>query len=178
MGSCGYHRLSCIRIGFGLLFFGATVAFAVAVHSNAVLARARATCPVTLPRAGATPPPVLGIRPSDPKPVPYVEDWYGNGVLWVMLPPGGVLPAYRQPSGLYTKFPWFRVQPGSLHVTGERLDGPTGDFSASVGTVDAYGARGFDPSGLTWPSPGCWRVIGTVIGHGSLTITMQVAVPT
>ena len=133
------------------------------------------TCPVTLPRAGATPPPQLGIRPSDAKPVPYVEDWYGNSVLWVSLPPGGTLPASREPTRLTTKFPWFRVVPGSLQVTAERLDGPTGDFSASPGDVSAYGASGFDPSLLMWSSPGCWRVTGTVVGHGSLAITMRVA---
>jgi hypothetical protein len=129
-------------------------------------------CPVTLPRAGGTPPLQLGISPSD------AEDWYGNGVLGVILPPGGALLADGQPPDLTTKFPWFRVQPGSLHVTGERLDGPTGDFSAWVGTVPEYGARGFDPSGLAWPSVGCWRVTGTVVGHGSLTITMRVAAST
>jgi hypothetical protein len=109
--------------------------------------------------------------------VPYVEDWYGNGVLWVMLPPGGVLPAYRQPVRLTTKFPWFRLEPGAFQVTGERLDGPTSDFSASPGDVSAYGATGFVPSDLMWSSPGCWRVTGTVVGKGSLTITMRVEAP-
>ena len=135
------------------------------------------TCPVTVPRTLATPPPQLGIRPTDVPPVPYVEDWYGNSVLWVMLPPGGVLPAYPQPVRLATKFPWFRVEPGALEVTGQRLDGPTGAFSASSGDTYSYGATGFDPSFLMWSSPGCWRVTGTVAGKGSLTITMRVEAP-
>lgn len=132
------------------------------------------TCPVTLAVTGATPPPQLGIRPTDVPPVPYVKDWYGNSVLWVMLPPGGALPADPQPVGLATKFPWFRVEPGALEVTGERLDGPTGAFSASSGDTYSYGATGFDPSYLMWSAPGCWRVTGTVVGHGSLTVTMRV----
>jgi len=107
-----------------------------------------------------------------------VKDWYGNDVLWVRLPANGDLPAQHDPSSpdrLVTKYPWWRVQTGALQVTAERLDGPTGDFSASTGDVQAYGDRGFDPSELAWSSPGCWRVTGTVAGRGSLTITVRVA---
>ena len=135
----------------------------------------QADCPITHPRPGATPPPPL--EPSGVPPVPYVKYWYGNDVLWVMLPQKGVLPTQRDPSSgrLVTKYPWWRIQPGALQVTAERLDGPTEEFSASTGEVEAYGDLGFDPSELAWSSPGCWRITGTVSGRGSLTITLLVA---
>src|SRR6266542_540599 len=97
---------------------------------------------------GATPPPPL--EPSGVPPVPYVKYWYGNDVLWVMLPQKGVLPTQCDPSSgrLVTKYPWWRIQPGALQVTAERLDGLTKEFSASTGDVEAYGAL------LRWPKPG------------------------
>ncbi len=130
-------------------------------------------CPVTRPNAGALPP--APIDHSGNPPVWYVKHWYGNSALWVMLPDNGVLPAGTSSGGgLSTKFPWWRIQSGGLQITAVRLDGGTNGFSATAGTVDQYGDQGFDPSQLTWSSPGCWRVTGTVGGGGSLTITMRV----
>lgn len=92
-----------------------------------------------------------------------------------MLPPGGKLPSFRDPDGtLSTKFPWFRLAPGGVQVTADRLDGPTGKFRADVGTVAEYGDQGFTPSGLYWSEPGCWRITGQLAGHSPLTFVLQV----
>ena len=93
--------------------------------------------------------------------------------LWAMLPPGGVLPALPSTSSSDDKFPWFRLEPGSLQVTGERLDGPTGDFSASPGDVSAYGATGL----IQRSDVVVTRVLAgdrDRCRKGSLTITMRV----
>ncbi len=129
------------------------------------------TCAVTRSGPTVTPPP-----PIEPTvlPVPWVRDWYGNDALWVRLPPTGVLPAEPGPTGgVGTKFPWWRTLPGKLLVTAQRLDGPTGSFTADI--PDGYGDLGFQVSGLGWSTPGCWRVTGTVRGH-SLTFTVWVQV--
>ncbi len=134
-------------------------------------------CPVTVAPSSATPPPALHYRP--PPPVPYVRDWYGNDALWVMLPADGTLPALRQPDGtLTTRFPWFRLAPGSVKVAAERLDGPTDTFSADVGTVAEYGDRGFTPSILYWSAPGCWRITSQVAAHVTLTFVLRVQATT
>ena len=138
-----------------------------------------AACPVTRGVAGTPPPPALDYQP--PPPVPYVHDWYGNQALWVMLPTRGRLPSQRDPAAgwpgrLSTKFPWYGLRPGQLHVTGRRLDGP-GRFAAEVGTVQqGYGPPGFVPSNLHWSGPGCWRLTATLAGS-TLSITARVNPP-
>jgi hypothetical protein len=127
-------------------------------------------CPVTAPMPHASPPAL------PPLPVPYIHGWYGNSALWIGVPAGGVLPAERPygtpwPDEWGTKFPWWRTIAGKLTITARRLDGPSAGFHAEV--PEGYGATGFVPSGLIWPSPGCWRVTGTVAGQ-SLTFVTQV----
>lgn len=100
------------------------------------------------------------------RPTPWVttdQGWYGGGEgLWVSLPPDGVLPALRADDGnLHTKFPWWRLRPGSLAVRAE----PASGGEAVPGDVpDGYGELGFTPSGLSFPRSGCWRVTGTLDG--------------
>jgi hypothetical protein len=38
---------------------------------------------------------------------------------------------------------------------------------------DAFRARGFQPSGLTFPATGCWRVPGRV-GRATLTFVVKI----
>ena len=53
--------------------------------------------------------------------------------------------------------------PGRLHILGERLDAPSPPLRASVPA--GYGSTGFQSTGLTFPTPGCWRVVGSLSGH-------------
>jgi len=138
-----------------------------------ITAQPPAHCPVTRSTPDVRPSPPVNpdaLVPSA-RPVPYVRDWYGNDALWVGLPPTGVLPAYPDPHGLATKFPWWRALPGRLTIQAQRLDGPTGAFTADV--PDGYGDLGFQVSGLSWGAAGCWRVTGTVHNR-SLTFTLWV----
>ncbi len=60
---------------------------------------------------------------------------------------------------------------GTLTITARRLDGPSAGFHSQI--PDGYGDVGFVPSGLYFPSPGCWQVTGSVANH-SLTVVMLV----
>jgi hypothetical protein len=64
------------------------------------------------------------------------------------------------------KFPWMRVVPGFLTITGQRLDAPAPPLRSYV--PPGYGDVGFQASGVTFPSEGCWRITGKV-DHSSIT---------
>ena len=96
----------------------------------------------------------------------------GNGRLWVGgLWPHGIIvmtPDFINPDGtMGMKFGWWRATSGYLTITGRRLDAPappaTGDASPG-----AYGLTGFNASGVTFPTEGCWQVTGRV---GTVTFT-------
>lgn len=131
-------------------------------------------CPVTLPTSGA-PPNV----PAPPEPMHY-----GNGALWTVLRPQGLVvfapggPGFVLPDGsLGMKGPWIPGVPGTLAVEGRRLDGPAPPARAAkiVEAIDQNGVR-FFPTYLIFPTPGCWQVTGRV-GAASLTfVTLVVKV--
>jgi hypothetical protein len=96
---------------------------------------------------------------------------YGNEALWVGgLGEGGVIEAddrFIEPDGsIGWKLGWWRIVPGSLTITGRRLDSAGTPLAASI--PDEYGQEGFTPSGVYFPTEGCWEVTGTV-GDVSLT---------
>jgi len=101
---------------------------------------------------------------------------HGNGSLWVGLSRDGVtVPGHiGQDGSLLTKFPWYRGVRGRLRITGARLDAAA---PAAVADVPrGYGDRGFQASGIAFPSEGCWRVTGAV-GRARLTFVTLVAPP-
>jgi hypothetical protein len=125
-------------------------------------------CPVSQPN-GAVPP---GERPED------ASNVLGNGAIWVGLwPDGTVVFAPDGPGGveedgsLSMKFWWWRGVEGRLAITGRRLDGDAPPLQASI--PDGYGDTGFQATGLTFATPGCWEVTGRV-GDASLTFVTRV----
>ena len=96
---------------------------------------------------------------------------HGNDALWVGgLGEDGVIlvdPRFVRADGsIGWKFGWYRLAPGVLSITGRRLDA---DAPPLTGTVPSgYGTTGFQPSGVDFPTEGCWEVAGSV-GSAHLT---------
>jgi hypothetical protein len=108
-------------------------------------------------------------RTKPPASVPRSLD-YGNATLAVRLYPRGHLIAGRLPGGgsmatvntngsIWAKFAWWRADDDArLKISGHRLDAAAPLLTANV--PDVYGI-GFQPTGMTYPTTGCWRVTGT-----------------
>lgn len=107
---------------------------------------------------------------------------YGHARLRVNLWPRGVLPAGPLPGGgsyatiqadgsIRAKLGWWRGVEGRLRISGARLDQPALPLSASV--PGGYLPTGFQPSGLIFPTEGCWRVVGQV-GRARLAFVVRV----
>ena len=119
--------------------------------------RAVEPCPVTSPR-GKAPASSEGFN-------------YGNRFLSVVLWPRGRLVAGRLPDGsmyaeakpdgsVEAKLGWWRAVEGRLTVGGERLDASSPPLRAQVPV--GYGPTGFQATELTFPTQGCWKVVGTI----------------
>jgi hypothetical protein len=146
----------------------------IAAPSAGWASNAARACPVTVP------------GPDDPAAAPFsaASFNYGNAFVRVQLNwretltagtlPGGGSVATLNPDGsVYAKVGWWRGVPGQLVVRGRRLDARAPPFRGDVGTVASYGASGFVASGLTFPSVGCWQVVGKV-GRASLTFVVKI----
>jgi hypothetical protein len=122
------------------------------------------TCPVTLPN-GNTPP---GEKPS--------KLFHGNAGLRTAFWPYNVIVATRHEiradGAIEIKWPWFRGEAGTVRITGRKLDGRPARLRADV--PDGYGATGFVPSALIFPSEGCWRVTGRVVDARLTFVTLVV----
>lgn len=129
-----------------------------------------ADCPVTLAN-GSTP---RGEQPN----VLY----HGENDLWTVLWPKGIVtPAADQiasDGSIQLKWPWWRGPDASgvLHVEGRRLDADAPPLQAEVNP--AYGdTTGFQPTGLIFPTEGCWEIRATA-GHSSILVVQRVTKPT
>jgi len=88
----------------------------------------------------------------------------------VVFKPGGA-GFVEEDGSLSMKFPWTRYVKGQLTIDGRRLDGPSPPLRAHI--PSGYGDTGFQATGLTFPTPGCWEVTGHV-GNGHLTFVTRV----
>jgi hypothetical protein len=113
-----------------------------------------------------------GTRPSREPPIPGEDFNYGNRYIGVNMWSKGRLVASRDgqtwgqvmPDGsIWAKVGWWRAVPGRLTIQGERLDAAAPPLRARVPA--GYGSTGFQSTGLTFPTPGCWRVVGRLAGH-------------
>jgi hypothetical protein len=97
-----------------------------------------------------------------------------DDALIVNLPNDGTIhpsdPSRGLPGGV--KFAWWRVARADLVITTRRLDASAASLSADV--PSGYGDFGFQPTGLNFPSVGCWEVNGTT-GGKTVTFVVNVA---
>jgi hypothetical protein len=137
------------------------------VASSTSEASTDTTCPVTI--ANLTVPPDA----TDWGP----EDSHGNGKLWTIFWPHGVIVAdsgYVERDGsIGMKWPWWRGVDGTLTIEGRRLDATAPPLRADLSTADSYGESGFQPSGIYFSTEGCWEVTGRV-GQARLTFVTLV----
>jgi hypothetical protein len=94
---------------------------------------------------------------------------WSDGVL--TLRPGQGLKYENGARGI--KVAWNRLVPGTLAVTGRRLDADAAPLRADV--LDGYGDIGGVTSILIFPTSGCWEVTGTLDNH-SLTFVLRVEI--
>ncbi len=95
--------------------------------------------------------------------------WLKSGKLWMGYTRGDDA-FVVDPTG--QKIAWYRETRGRLRVTGERLVGDAPPLEADV--PDGYGTTGFQASGLTFSSPGCWEVVANVGGYGPYRFVVRV----
>jgi hypothetical protein len=136
-----------------------------------------ASCRVTRPENGFTPPAPFPSDPESDHPLSWGPPngskrfWFGSAKLWTVLPVDGVWRALTfSVEGNYAyfnKLPWFHQafpkDSGTLTITGKRLDGPAPSFTETE-EINAWG-RGKSGveglmGGISTPVFGCWLVTG------------------
>lgn len=109
------------------------------------------------------------------------QAWHGNDSvgtgLWpdgtVIFKPGG--PGFVLSDGaLRMKFFWLKAPGAHLIVSGQRLDGTATALRADIDSQ--FDGKGFQPSYLIFPSPGCWRVNATAAGETLSFVTSVVKI--
>ncbi len=120
------------------------------------------TCPVTKP---GNAPAEIGDRLFG------AAEAFGTSDLWVGgLGTDGVIRAdsrfVESDGSIGWKFGWYRIVSGTLAITGRRLDAAAPPLRASV--PDGYGPQGFQASGVSFSTDGCWEISGSV-GNSKLT---------
>ena len=101
-----------------------------------------------------------------------VELYWPRGTLAAgRLPGGGEMAHVNADGSISAKVGWWRSRLQPLRIAGSRLDAPAPPLRAQAGPSASYG--GFVPSILTFPTTGCWRVVGTV-GDARLAFVVRV----
>jgi hypothetical protein len=99
--------------------------------------------------------------------------YWPRGVLVAgVLPNGGAMAIVNRDGSIRAKLGWWRGLPGRLTITGRRVDRRAPPLRADI--PSGYGSRGFQPSGLTFSTIGCWQVVGK-LGRARLSFLVKVA---
>jgi hypothetical protein len=143
----------------------ATTRPTAAGSSSTPAASSEEICPLTLPNRST---------PPDARDWP-ADDSYGNGKLWTLFWPLNLVIAndrfVEDDGAIRMKWPWWRGVQGELRIEGRRLDGKAPPLTAEI--PPGYGQSGFQPSGIFFPTEGCWEVTGSV-GAAKLTFVTVV----
>ena len=153
----------------------ASLALAAAQAAAPAPGAAAGGCAVTLPNR--SPAPTTGPEPSaggfnhGDERLRAQLYWPRGAVRAGLLPDGGVMATVEPNGAVSLKLGWWRGTPGRLVVTGSRLDGPAPPVHAHV--PGGYGRLGFQPTGITFRTVGCWRLTGRV-GAATLSLVLRV----
>jgi hypothetical protein len=133
---------------------------------------ASGSCPVTLPHRIVRP--GSGFTAADfnyGNAYVRAEIWPHGRLTAGILPDGGAMAIINANGSIWAKLGWWRGLPGKLVIRGRRLDAPAPPLRADV--PDDTGSLGFQPTGLTFSTVGCWRVVGKA-GRARLTFVVKV----
>ena len=128
-------------------------------------------CRVTIPPSNQAPNPA-GPSFNHGNNVIRVSLYRRNGKLIAGRLPGGGRSATINPDGsIDAKFGWWRVGRARIGISGRRLHAAASPLRAHV--PDGYGP-GFQATGLTFPTIGCWRVTGRYL-KSQISFTLLVS---
>jgi len=147
-------RLSTLRQrGVGLLVAVSVTGLMVAMAMLGMLPLGRADA-VADTACDVTPYTAAGLDDD------FTTTWYGAGGLWAGLDSAYTGGWYAGPGSL--KVQWRLPAGATLSIAGERLDAPVPPLRVEI--PHGYGAS-FQPTALTFPTAGCWRVTDQIPGH-------------
>jgi len=124
-------------------------------------AEAAADCPVT--KSNGNPPRYGSEKLS-------TTLWPEGTIIFRPGGPGSVL----EDGALEMKFPWWRGVRGQLSIQGRRLDAPAPPMRAYI--PHGYGEKGFQATGIIFPTEGCWEVTGKVADASLRFVTRVIKV--
>jgi hypothetical protein len=125
-------------------------------------------CPVTLPSGKVR---VAGGEVKDGDRSLGVELWPSGELVAGRLPDGSEFAEVKPDGSIEAKLGWWRGVEARLRIEGRRLDASAPPLRVDV--PDGYGSTGFQPTGLTFPTVGCWKVSGS-LGRARLTFVVRV----
>ncbi len=131
------------------------------------------SCPVTVPKRKARPTGGIGAADFNYGSTRLrAELYWPRGTLAAgTLPDGGSMAVVNPDGSISAKVGWWRGHDGRLTIEGRRLDATAPPLVADV--PDGYGSSGLQPTGLTFPTIGCWRIVGKV-GTARLAFVVRV----
>ena len=131
-------------------------------------------CAVTTPNHHAPPP------GSDPR-AAGSQSWFGNDAVGTSLWPEGTIvfrpggSGFVLPDGaLSMKFLWLKAPGARLTLSGHRVDDPS--IALRFDLDHQFDSKGFQPSALIFPTPGCWQVNATTDGETLTFVTSVVKI--
>lgn len=95
--------------------------------------------------------------------------WFGRKNLWVILPKSSWV--RLSSDGTYElKMGWYRLRKGEFRLRGELVGG---NATATTNIPGGYPETGFQPTGISFPVGGCWKVTGT-LSTSSVSFLVQI----